>query len=91
MSAVPFDTLDFTHRLREAGFDEKQAEVVVRVLADAQNQLVTREYLDTKLESMEARLIGENNKIYGEIKLNRVLLLLVVAAVVASLLKVLFS
>lgn len=50
MSSVTFDTLEFTRKLRDAGFDEKQAETVVRVLADAQDRLVTREHFDTKIE-----------------------------------------
>jgi hypothetical protein len=50
MSSVTFDTLEFTRKLRDAGFDEKQAETVVRVLADAQDRLVTRDYFDTKIE-----------------------------------------
>ncbi len=52
MSSVTFDTLEFTRKLRDAGFDEKQAETVVRVLADAQDRLVTREHFDTKIELM---------------------------------------
>ena len=50
MSGVTFDTLEFTRKLKDAGFDEKQAETVVRVLADAQDRLVTREHFDTKIE-----------------------------------------
>ena len=50
MSRVTFDTLEFTRKLKDAGFDEKQAETVVRVLADAQDRLVTREHFDTKIE-----------------------------------------
>ena len=56
MSILTFDTLDATRRLREAGFDEKQAETVVRVLSDAQDRLVTREHFDAKLEAIELRL-----------------------------------
>ena len=41
MSTITFDTLDATRKLRDAGFDEKQSETVVRVLADAQSNLVT--------------------------------------------------
>ena len=52
MSTLTFDTLEATRRLRNAGFDEKQAETVVRVLSDAQDRLVTSEHFDTKLESM---------------------------------------
>lgn len=50
MSTISFDTLDATRRLRDAGFDEKQAETVVRVLADAQGQLVTREHFDAEIK-----------------------------------------
>ncbi len=52
MSILTFDTLEATRRLRDAGFDEKQAETVVRVLSDAQDRLVTSEHFDTKFESM---------------------------------------
>ncbi len=48
MSSVTFDTLTFTRKLQEAGFDEKQAETVVRVLADSQQNLVTREHFDAE-------------------------------------------
>lgn len=56
MSTLTFDTLEATRRLRDAGFDEKQAETVVRVLSEAQDRLVTREHFDSKLESIELRL-----------------------------------
>jgi len=52
MAAITFDTLSFTHRLRDAGFDEKQAESVVRVVADAQEHLVTREHFDARLDKV---------------------------------------
>jgi len=57
MSIVTFNTLDAPRRLREAGFDEKQAEAVVRVLSESQERLVTREHFDAKLELLEQRLI----------------------------------
>jgi hypothetical protein len=48
MSTITFDTLEATRKLRDAGFDEKQSETVVRVLSDAQSNLVTREHFDAK-------------------------------------------
>lgn len=54
MSTITFDTLEFTRKLRDAGFDEKQAEAVVRVMADAQAALVTREHFDIKIELLRA-------------------------------------
>ena len=57
MSTLTFDTLEATRRLRDAGFDEKQAEVVVRVLSESHERLVTSEHFDAKMESLEQRLI----------------------------------
>lgn len=53
MTTVNFDTLEFTRRLRDAGFDERQAETVIRVIAGAQDSLVTRDYLDSKIEPIK--------------------------------------
>jgi hypothetical protein len=55
MASITFDTLDATRRLRDAGFDEKQAETVVRVLSDAQSNLVTREHFDSKMDVVDAK------------------------------------
>lgn len=52
MSTITIDTLEVTRKLREAGFDEQQAKSVVRVLADPQGNLVTRDYLDYKLDAL---------------------------------------
>jgi len=54
MGTITFDTLEFTRKLRDAGFDEKQAETVVRVMAEAQGALVTREHFDIKIELLRA-------------------------------------
>lgn len=42
MAIVSINKLDAIRRLRGAGFDEKQVETVVRVLSDAQANLLTR-------------------------------------------------
>lgn len=56
MATVTFDTLDATRKLRDAGFDEKQAETVVRVLAASQESLITREHFDAKFSLIEAKM-----------------------------------
>ena len=56
MATVTFDTLDATRKLRDAGFDEKQAETVVRVLAASQESLITREHFDAKFAVIEAKM-----------------------------------
>jgi len=53
MSTVTLVTMEAVRKLRNAGFDEKQAETIVRVLSDAQDSLVTRDYLDSKLEPIK--------------------------------------
>lgn len=57
MSTVTFDTQEAVIKLRNAGFDEKQADAVVRVLSDAQSNLVTRDYLDLKIAPITAELL----------------------------------
>ncbi len=50
MSTITFDTHEFVTKLRKAGFDESQAEAIVRVVSEGQGELVTRDYLDLALE-----------------------------------------
>ena len=56
MATVTFDTLYATRKLREAGFDEKQAETVVRVLAASQDGLITREHFDARFAVVDAKM-----------------------------------
>ena len=63
MSTVTFDTQDFVNKLRAAGFDEKQAEAVVRVVAEAQSHLVTREHFDAKIELLEMKFEAKFDKL----------------------------
>lgn len=55
MGTITFDTMDGARKLREAGFDEKQAETVVRVLASAQEDLVSREHFDARMSLIDAK------------------------------------
>ncbi|WNV05904.1 DUF1640 domain-containing protein [Candidatus Methylospira mobilis] len=50
MTTITFDTHKFIKTLQEAGFEQKQAEAVLRVISESQDALVTRDYLDHKLE-----------------------------------------
>lgn len=50
MPTVTFDTLKLVEKLKAAGFPQDQAEAVVRVIVDAQDELVTKAYLDNTLE-----------------------------------------
>ena len=46
-----FDTLQAVQRLRERGVEEPAAEGMVEVVAEAMGGLVTREYLDARLDA----------------------------------------
>jgi len=58
MATVTFDTLELVDKLKSAGFVQEQAEAVVRVIADAQQDLVTRAYLDHALQREFASQLG---------------------------------
>jgi hypothetical protein len=62
MSTVTFVTHEFIGKLRAAGFDEKQAEAVIRVVADAQSQLVYKEHFDTRLMMLETKIEAKFDK-----------------------------
>lgn len=50
MGTITFDTLLLVDKLKAAGFPPEQAESVVRVISEAQGELVTTAYLDHTLE-----------------------------------------
>jgi hypothetical protein len=82
MGAITFDTLKFANRLKSAGVPAAQAEAEAEALADvmeiAGRDLVTKEYLDTRLIQLEQRMI---------IKLGG--LMVVAVGIVATLVKIL--
>lgn len=50
MTIVTFDTLELVEKLKSAGIEQKQAEAVVRVIAEAQNGIATKEDIKNALE-----------------------------------------
>ena len=56
MSTITFDSLKLSDRLKTAGFTAEQAESVVRVIAEAQDELVTRKDLDAALSPLKMDL-----------------------------------
>jgi hypothetical protein len=59
MTTVTFDTLKLVDKLKSAGIPPEQAEAVVRVIAESQDELVTRDYLDAALAKELAPLRTE--------------------------------
>lgn len=56
MTTITFDTLHLVDKLKAAGIPPEQAETVVRVIAEAQNQLVTKTDLDIALAPIRTDL-----------------------------------
>ena len=50
MATITFDSLKLSDRLKASGFTAEQAETVVRVIAEAQDDLVTKKDLQLALE-----------------------------------------
>lgn len=59
MVAVTFDTHKFIRKLRDAGFEEQQAEAVSDAFQEAQSESlpVTRDFLDSRLLDLANRLV----------------------------------
>lgn len=71
MTTIAFDMLEMVDKLRVAGFDQNQAEAVVRVITEAQNTLVSNSTLDSRLKETELRLDSRFERVDGELKLLR--------------------
>ena len=60
LATLAFDTLQYARRLKSAGVPEQQAEVQAELMAEAfgfyANNLVTRDYLDARLDALESRI-----------------------------------
>ena len=70
MSALAFDSLKFARRLKEAGVPEQQAEAQAEVMAETfgfyVDNLVTKDYLDARLDARFAEQDGRINKRFAE-------------------------
>lgn len=56
MATVTFDTLELVDKLKAGGLPPEQAEAVVRVIAEAQNQLVRRDTLKLELAPLKSQI-----------------------------------
>lgn len=57
MATITFDSLKLSDKLKTAGFSADQAETVVRVIAEAQDDLVTKKDLETTMAPIKTDLI----------------------------------
>ena len=70
MSSLAFDSLKFARRLKEAGVPDKQAEVQAEAMAETfgfyVDNLVTKDYLDARLDARFAEQDGKIDKRFAE-------------------------
>lgn len=92
MASITFDTLKFVRKLRDAGFEEKQAESLAEAFKDASGEAelasrrdleLLRSDLRVDLDRIERKLIEHD----GEFKLVKWMLGVVVGGIAALLLK----
>jgi hypothetical protein len=90
MTTITFDTLDLVDKLKTAGIPQAQAEAVVRVIAEAQDGLVTKHDLTEIKNEIKAEMNVRFERIDGELKLNRWMLGVLLAGVISLVLKAFF-
>ena len=77
MGTITFDSLRLSDKLKTAGFTAEQAEAVVRVVAEAQNELVTKQDLQFALEQELSPIKADLLVLKWAVGLNTALCLLI--------------
>ncbi|SJM91844.1 DUF1640 domain-containing protein [Crenothrix polyspora] len=90
MATITFDTLELVDKLKTAGIPQAQAEAVVRVIAEAQDGLVTKHDLIEVKNEIKAEMNVRFERVDGELKLNRWMLGVLLAGVISLVLKAFF-
>lgn len=88
MTTITFDTHKFVRRLKEAGFQEGQAEAISEAFKEASGEadLATRR----DLERLEAKLDKLETKLAGEMTLIKWMLGILLGGVIALIMKAFF-
>ena len=77
MSTITIDSLKLSDRLKTAGFTAEQAEAVVRVIAEAQDDLATKKDLQMTLDQVINPLKADLLVLKWAVGLNTALCLLI--------------
>ena len=85
MAAVMFDTHKFVRKLKESGFEEKQAEGIAEAFQDASAEAELATKRDVELIRAEIRELKA--EMTGEMKLNRWMLGVVLGVAIANFAK----
>ena len=94
MTAITFDTLKFANKLKLAGVPDKQAEAEAEALSEVLEinlkELATKQDIRLEVRDLEHRLDARFERIYGELKLTRWMLGVMLAGVMSLVLKAFF-
>ena len=82
--------LTLVDKLKIAGFDQKQSETVIRVIAEAQDEPVTKHDLTEAKNEIKSDMNVRFERIDGELKLNRWMLGVLLAGVLSIVIKSFF-
>jgi len=86
MTTFTFDTLELVDKLKTAGISAEQAESIVRVIAEAQNELATRQDLKELSQALEVRF----ERIDGQFALLNWLMGILIAGVMSIVINAFF-
>ena len=90
MTILTFDTLELVDKLKAAGISQEQAEAVVRVIAEAQDKLVTTDELKSALDSALAPVKIDLAVLKAEATFNKWMLGFIMAGVLSIVVKTFF-
>ena len=88
MAAIAFDSLKCARRLKDVGFSDEQAEVQAEIMAEAfvfnMDALVTKDYLDARLDARFAEQSAKTDLKFAEMKGQFKLVYWMLAVVIAT-------
>jgi hypothetical protein len=95
MATITFDTHKFIRKLRDAGFDERQAEGISDAIqsVDIGHDLATRRDVETvrqEIRELELRMDTKLETVCGDMKAMKWMLGVIVAGVIALVMKSFF-
>lgn len=91
MASLTFDTLKFVKKLRDAGFDEQQAEAVSEAFREAQHTVGQDLATKSDLKELELRLETRLEGLRGELTLLKWMQGFVLAGILTLILKTFFT
>jgi DNA-binding transcriptional MerR regulator len=85
---MTFDTLEFSRRLKSAGFTEQQAEVLAEATRDqVTEEMVTKGFLQSEIQRLEQKIETENEKLSMRLTIRMGTIGVAVVAALAAIIK----